>query len=349
MSEMIKKDFKSIARVGANAGSIAPSRRGWLGGLAVMLALSVASPAIQAQPKNYPSHPIQMVVGFPPGGSNDVVARIIAPKMGEILGTSVIVVNKPGANALIGTAAVAKAEPDGYTITLGSASPLVISAYTYNNVPFDTLKDLVGISTVAATAELVAVNSTVPVKSLQELVALSQKRTVSIASSGNGGLPHLAIEVLKTASKGRIMHVPYKGAGPAINDAIGSHVDGIVVDIAGLYPHVVSGKLRPIATTDHQRSTVLPDVPTTVEQGMSELIAVNWFAVMAPAKTPKPIVDKLFDAVVKSMKAPDVIEQLKKVGIEPMIQKSPEAFSEFLKSEMVRWGAIAKASGAKAE
>lgn len=331
-----------------SAGSKWPSARHAAALAAGVLACAaVAAPA--AAKDDYPSRPIHLVVGFPPGGSNDIVARILAPKLGQVLGGSVIVDNRPGANAIIGTEYTVRADPDGYTITLGSVSPLVISPHTYSNMPFDPLKDLVGITTVADTPELLAINPNVPAKTLPELVALSKTRDITIASAGNGGLPHLAIELLKIASKGRIVHVPYKGAGPGITDAVGGHVDGIIVDLPALFSMVSEGKLRPIAVTDHHRASVMPNVPTSAEGGLPTVLAFNWFAVMAPAKTPKPIVDKLYKALVETVNAPDVKASLAKLGIEPYTQASPEAFASFMKSETVRWGEVARASGAKAD
>jgi tripartite-type tricarboxylate transporter receptor subunit TctC len=323
-------------------------RRVLAGALWAGAAAFVAVPAL-AQAQDYPTRPISLIVGFPPGGSNDIVARIIAPKLGELLGVPVVVVNKPGSNALIGTDFVAKAPPDGYTITLASASPLVISPHTYAKMPFHALNDLVGITTIANTPELLATHPGLPVKNLQELIALSKTRQVTLASSGNGGLPHLAIELLRTATNGRFLHVPYKGAGPAIIDAVGGHVDGIIVDLPPLYQLVRDGRLRPIAITNTTRAPVLPDTPTSVEQGVPSLLAFNWFAVMAPAKTPKPIVDKLYAALVKSTQAPEVRDAFIKVGIEPMTQPSPEAFATFMRGESVRWGKVATDSGARAD
>lgn len=314
---------------------------------AAATALPLVAGTVQAQ--DFPSRPINLIVGFPPGGSNDMVARILAPKLGELLGVPVVVVNKPGSNALIGTDFVAKAAPDGYTITLASASPLVISPHTYAKMPFDALHDLVGITTVANTPELVSVHPSVPAKTLPELIALSKTRVVTLASSGNGGLPHLAIELLRTASNGQILHVPYKGAGPAITDAVGGHVDGVVMDLPALYSMVRNGRLRPIAITNKTRAPVLADTPTSVEQGVPSLLAFNWFAVMAPAKTPKPVVDKLYAALLKAAHAPEVMEAMLKVGVEPLTHASPEAFAAFMREETVRWGKVAKDSGARAD
>jgi tripartite-type tricarboxylate transporter receptor subunit TctC len=316
---------------------------------AAIVAAGVAAQAPALAADAYPSKPVHLVVGFPPGGSNDIVARLLAPKLGQVLGVSVIVDNRPGANATIGTDYTVRAAPDGYTITLGSASPLAISPHTYPNLPYDPLKDLTGITTVAATPELLAINPKVPANNLKELVALSKTRDITLASAGNGGLPHLAIELLKTESHGRIVHVPYKGAGPGMTDAVGGHVDGIIVDLPALYSMVTEGQLRAIAVTDDHRAAAMPNVPTSVESGLPTVLAVNWFAVMAPPKTPKPIVDKLYAALVETVNAPEVKANLAKLGIEPFTQASPEAFHTFMQSESVRWGKVAKASGAMAD
>lgn len=318
--------------------------------LAAMLgaaAIAAASGAARAQ--DYPTHPINLIVGFPPGGSNDIVARILAPRLGEALGVPVVVVNKPGSNALIGTEFVVRAPPDGYTLTLASASPLVISPHTYAKMPFDPLTDLVGITTVANTPELVAVHPSVPVKTLQELIALSKTRQVTVSSSGNGGLPHLAIELLRTASKGQILHVPYKGAGPAVTDTVGGHVDAVIMDLPALHQIVLDGRLRAIAITNKTRAPALPNTPTSVEEGVPSLLAFNWFAVMAPAKTPKPIIDKLHAALVKVARSPEVKDAMFKIGVEPLTHPSPEAFAAFMRDETVRWGKVARDSGAKAD
>src|SRR5436190_11037454 len=245
---------------------------------------AAACSAAFAQP--YPTKPIRLIVGFPPGGSNDIVARQLAPKLTQLLGQQVVVENRPGANATIGTDQVAKAAPDGYTIMLGSSSPLVISPFTYPNLPYDTLRDLAGITTVASTPEMIAIHPSVPARNLKELVALakSQPGKLAFASSGNGGLPHLAIELFKTLGKVNVLHVPYKGAGPAAIDLIGGHVHAMIIDMPALAPYVKNGKLRGIATTAERRAALLPDLPTSGEQGMPGLIAVNWFAIMAPAR-----------------------------------------------------------------
>ncbi len=321
--------------------------------LAVAACGAVAAMAAwsSAEAQNYPTKPIRLVVGFPPGGSNDIVARRIAPKLSQLLGVQVIVDNKPGANATIGTDFVAKSAPDGYTLTLGSASPLAISPFTYSNIPYDTLRDFVPITTVAINPELITIHPGVPAHNLKELIALAkaQPGKLNFASSGNGGLPHLAIELFKTLAKIDITHVPYKGAGPALTDVLGGQVQGIIVDIPVLYPHVKEGKLRAVASTGERRAPLLPDLPTAREQGLTHLIAINWFAIMAPAKTPRPIVDKLFAAIAKAATSPEVKEPLAAQGVEDYVSKSPEAFAAFLKEDLQRWAKVAKESGARAD
>jgi tripartite-type tricarboxylate transporter receptor subunit TctC len=180
-------------------------------------------------------------------------------------------------------------------------------------------------------------------------VALAKTRNITIGSSGNGGLPHLAIELLKIESKGQIVHVPYKGAGPATSDAVGGQIDGILVDLPALYSMVEAGQLRAIVVTNDHRAPVLPNTPTSVEGGLPAVQAVNWFAVMAPPHTPQPIVDTLYAALIKTMAAPDVKANLARLGIEPFTQSSPQAFDAFMKTESLRWGKVATASGAKIE
>jgi tripartite-type tricarboxylate transporter receptor subunit TctC len=202
----------------------------WRPGVGIAIAMTLAAAIACAQ--DYPAKPVRLVVGFPPGGSNDIVARHLAPKLGEVLGVQTIVENRPGANAIIGTEYVAKSPPDGYTLTLASVSPLVISPFTYAKIPYDTVRDFAGITTVAMTPEVIAVHPSVPAHSLKELIALAkaQPGKLDFSSSGNGGLPHLVIELFKTVAGVNVQHVAYKGAGPALTDTLGGQVHGIAVD-----------------------------------------------------------------------------------------------------------------------
>ena len=323
----------------------------WHGARLLAYATLTLIAAGTAHAQNYPTKPVRLVVGFPPGGSNDIVARQLTPRLTQLLGVQVIVDNRPGANATIGTDYVAKAPPDGYTLTLGSASPLAISPFTYPNIPYDTLRDFAGITTVASASEMIAIHPSLPARNLQELLALakSQPGKLNFASSGNGGLPHLAIELFKTLGKVNVQHVPYKGAGPALTDVLGGHAHAIIVDVPVLAPGVKSGKLRGIAVTADKRTPLLPDLATAPEQGLPGLIAVNWFAIMAPAKTPRAIVEQLHAAIVKAATAPDMKEQFDKLGVDVFVQPSPDAFMSFLREDLKRWGKVAKESGAKAD
>ncbi|HTP95315.1 MAG TPA: tripartite tricarboxylate transporter substrate binding protein, partial [Burkholderiales bacterium] len=295
--------------------------------------------------------PIRLIVGFPPGGSNDIVARLLAPKLTQLLGTQVLIDNRPGANATIGTDLVAKSPPDGYTLTLGSASPLAISPFTYPKIPYDTLRDFVGVTTVAITPEIISIHPSLPARNLKELIALakSQPGKLNFASSGNGGLPHLAIELFKGLAKIDVQHIPYKGAGPALTDLLGGQVHGMIIDFPVVYPHVKEGKLRGIAVAGETRAPLLPELPTAREQGLTQLIAINWFAIMAPAKTPRPIVDKLYQSIAAAANAPEVKDKLAAQGVDIKVSASPDAFAQFLREDLKRWEKVARESGARAD
>ena len=317
----------------------------------LLVAMAALVAAFGAHAQTDPTKPVRLIVGFPPGGSNDIVARLLAPKLTQSLGQQVIVENRPGANATIATDFVAKSAADGHTITLASASPLAISPYTYANLPYDTLRDFAAITTVASTPEMIGIHPSLPARNLKELIALakSQPGKLNFASAGNGGLPHLAIELFKKLAAINIVHVPYKGAGPAVPDLLGGHVHAMIMDMPVLLPHVKSAKVRGIALATEKRSELLPDLPTSVEQGLPGLIAVNWFAIMAPAKTPKPVIDKLYASFAQAAAAPDMKEQLRVQGLESYVQSSPEAFTAFLRKDLERWARVAKDSGARAD
>jgi tripartite-type tricarboxylate transporter receptor subunit TctC len=323
----------------------------WLSACAAAALCTPSHAQAPSAATSYPAKPIRLIVGFPPGGSNDIVARLIAPRLTQILGAQIVVENRPGANATIATDLVAKAAPDGYTLTLASASPLAISPFTYPNIPYDTVRDFAAITTVASTPELLGIHPSLPPRNLKELVALakSQPGKLDFASSGNGGLPHLAIELFKKIGGVSIVHVPYKGAGPAVTDLLGGHVHGMIIDLPALLPHVQTGKVRALAITAEKRTALLPDLPTSVEQGLPGLIAVNWFAIMAPAKTPRPVVEKLHGAIVQAATAPEMKDAFSAQGVEAFVQPSPEAFTAFLRKDLERWAKVAKESGARAD
>ena len=329
---MMKRNISRLLR-NATAG----------GALAALGALAFA--------QDYPSKPIRLIIGFPPGGSNDIVARQLAPRLSDALATQVVVENRPGANATIATELVARSAPDGYTLTLASASPLAISPHTYSKIGYDTLRDFAGITTVAMTPELVAVHPTLPVRSLKELVALAraQPGKLNFASAGNGGLPHLAIELFKTLARVNVQHVPYKGAAPAAVDLVGGHIEGMIMDFPAIYTHVQQGKMRGLAMAAEKRMPLMPEIPTTAEQGIPGLIAVNWFSIVAPARTPRPVQEKLHAALVRVATTAEMKKNFTALGIESMTSGSPEEFMKFLQAELTRWGKVAKESGARAD
>ena len=316
-----------------------------LGG-SVLVLLSAVAPA-----QDYPTKPIRLIIGFPPGGSNDIVARQLAPKLADVLGAQVVVENRPGANATIATEFVARSAPDGYTLTLASASPLAISPHTYSKLGYDTLRDFAGITTVAMTPELVAVHPALPVRSLKELVALAkaQPGKLNFGSSGNGGLPHLGIELFKRIANVNVQHVAYKGATPAAIDLVGGHIEGMIMDFPAIYTFVQQGKMRGLAMAAEKRMPLMPEIPTAAEQGIPGLLAVNWFSIAAPAKTPRAVQEKLHAALVKVATTVEMKKNFTALGIESMTNASPEEFMKFLQAELVRWGMVAKESGARAD
>jgi len=318
-----------------------------IGGFAAGVAL-VAVPALAQE---YPAKSIRIVVGFAPGGSNDIVARQLAPRMAELLGQQVVVDNRPGANATIGTEHVARSAPDGYTVMLGSVSSFALNPHTYSKLGYDVLRDFQGITTVAMTPEMIAVHPSLPARNMKELIVLAKNQPgkLSFASAGNGGLPHLAIELMKSLAQINVLHVPYKGAAPAATDVVGGHVTGIIMDFPAIYTQVKAGKMRALALAAEQRIALMPDLPTAGEQGLQGLLAVNWFATAVPQKTPRPAVDRLYGAFVKAAQAPDMQEKLRAMGIEPMTQASPEATTKFFQNELQRWGKVVKESGARAD
>jgi tripartite-type tricarboxylate transporter receptor subunit TctC len=310
-----------------------------LAGALAMLPAFAAAPALADDA--YPSKPIRLVVSYPPGGSNDIAARIIAPELGKALGGSVLVENRAGADGVIGSDHVAKSEPDGYTLLLSSMSPIVLTPQTMKSPPFDTLKDFAAVNMFATTPEAIAVGPRLAnVKTLKDLLDLAKKQQVTLSSSGTGGLPHLTIELLRKIQP-NIMHVPYKGGGPAITDTLGGHVDGVVMDLPPLYSQIKQGKLTALAVTSDQRIDFLPQVPTAQEV-LPGFSSVNWIGVFAPAKTPAPIVAKLDQALRQALANPKVKSLLEDAALTPTILDTPAAFQKRLADDYARWGKVIK-------
>lgn len=317
-----------------------PARRGLLALLASLCLIGRAD----AQPGV-----VRLVVAYPPGGSNDVAARILAPRLGAELGANVIIDNRAGANGSVGADAVAKAPADGSTLLLISASPLVIVPHVMARTPYETLRDFAPVNQVAQTPEAIGVHPALGIASLGQLLERAKTEDVRISSSGNGGMPHLTIELLKAASKGRIIHVPYKGGGPAVADAVAGHVEAVVMDLSALQQQFKGGKLKPLAVTSARRDDFLPEVPTARELGLPSVDAANWIGMFAPARTPAATIARLNKALLKVLALPEVVAQLQAAALTPVSQASPAAFAGFVAREHARWGRVVRETGVSNE
>jgi tripartite-type tricarboxylate transporter receptor subunit TctC len=324
-------------------------RMAGLAGFTAALAAAVTwSAPVAAQ--SWPTKPIRLVVSFPPGGGLDFFARVVAQKMQEkeSLAQQIVVENRSGASGMIGAEAVAKAPPDGYTVLFSTAAEITINQHLYKHMAYDPTTDLAPVSYASHAALLLSTHPTLPVKSLKELIELARGRpgALTYASAGTGSLHHLSGELLKTHAKIDIVHVPYKGAGPAVVDMIAGHVSMGFSALPSSLPHARQGKLRPIAVTGPKRSAVAQDLPTFVEQGFPAIDVVSWYGVFFPARTPPEIVKRMSDEIARLIRLPDVQERLLKQGIE-VVGTTPEQFAAFIQSEIARYGAIVRASGAK--
>ena len=289
--------------------------------------------------EDFPSKAIRLIVPFPAGGPNDIIARVIGQRMSEIAGQPVVIDNRGGQGGVLGTDAVAKATPDGYTIGISSAGALAISP-SMQKVAYDTRKDLQAITLVAKVPEMLVVATSVAAKDMNELIALAraQPGKLNFASSGPGSLPHLAGELLKLTAKIDIVHVPYRGAAPAVNDLLGQQVQMAFLDLPVLLPQIKAGSLRGIAMGSPQRAPTAMEVPTTAEAGMPDLRVENWYGMVAPAATPPAIVAMLNRVATEAMADPIVKEKLASQGAE-LIGDSPEHFRDFLDAEIRKWAA----------
>ena len=296
----------------------------------------------------YPVKPIRMIVGFAPGGGTDLTARPVAQKLSEVLGQQVIVENRPGAAGNIATEQVARAAPDGYTLLMGTIAALAINPSLYGNLRFDPEADLAPVIQVVDATNVLALHPSVPASSVKELIALAKERSLSAGSSGVGATGHLAIELFNLMAGVKLVHVPYKGGGPAMGDLVGGQVQLIFATTASAIPHIKSGRIRGIAVTTAKRSALLPDLPTISEAGLAGFDANNWYGLVVPAKTPREIIDRLNAEVTKILAMPDVKTTLFNQGLDPA-PGTPEQFGAYIKSERAKWARVIKESGAKAE
>jgi tripartite-type tricarboxylate transporter receptor subunit TctC len=315
---------------------------GFFGRLLVIVAL-LASPAIAAD--EFPSKPIRLIVPFPPGGPNDIIARVVGQRMSDIVKQPVIIDNRGGQAGVLGTDAVAKAAADGYTIGIVSASAIVISP-SMEKIAYDPNKDLQPITLIATVPEMLVVAKDVPATNMSELVALAkaQPGKLNFASAGVGGLPHLAGELFKLTAKIDIVHVPYRGAAPAINDLLGQQVQMTFLDLPVILPQIKAGNLKPIALGARERAKQAPDVPTTAEVGMPDLLIENWYGMVGPAGLPREVLDKINRVAVEAMSDPSVRDKLADQGL-TLVPQTPEQFREFIAAEATKWSTVIKNAG----
>jgi len=315
--------------------------------IAAFIVASAASAVVLAQP--YPAKPIHLLIPFTPGGSQDVIGRLLAQKVGDALGQTVVVENKPGAGGLIATQEEARATPDGYTILLSTGAQMAIEAAINPKAGYDPMKDFVHVVHVGDAPLVLLAVPGLPVANVKELIALSKAKphTINTASTGNGTYTHLTIELFKAASGADLTHIPYKGAAPAFNDLLGGQVQTMFTTTASAQPYTSTQRLRPLAVSSQKRSPMMPDVPTFAEAGTPLDVQV-WIGIAAPAGTPAPVVERLNAEFNKALASPEVKAKFASLGVDPVGGSSAE-FTQYVKADVERWAKIIKAANIKIE
>ena len=316
--------------------------------LAAALAMGIA--ALEAGAQTYPARPVRLIIPFSPGGAADVPARILTQRMSEVLGQQVVIENRPGAGSTIGADVAAKAPPDGYTLFMISNTHFV-SAALYKTLPYDSLNDFAPVTQITSAPNVLVVHPSLPAKSVKELVALarSRPRQIDYASSGNGSTQHLTGALFCKMAGIEMTHIPYRGSGPVTADLLGGQVQVAFPGIAGMLPHIKTGRLRALGVTGTRRSPELPAVPTISEAGVSGYVMVAWFGIAGPRALPRDIQTKLHGDMLRVVKSPEIQKSLAAVGQEVAWQDSPERFFEFMKTEAVKWAKAVKDSGAQVQ
>ena len=306
--------------------------------------------AAHAYAQPYPAKPIRMIVGYPPGGGTDIVGRMMAQKFSENFGHTVIVDNRGGATGNIGTELAARATPDGYTLLMGNVAPNAINVSLFKKIAFDPVNDFAPVSLVALTPNMLVVHPSVPVKTIKDLIALAKAKlgAYNYASAGIGSSSHLAGALFGILTGTNIVHVPYKSGGPAMVDVLAGQTQLYFGTMPGVMPHVKSGKLRPVAVTSDKRSQTLPEFPTIAESGVTGYEAATWYGLLAPAQTPRAIVERLHREVVKILGVAEMRERLVAQGFEP-VGGTPEQFGAYIKTEIAKWGKVIREAGIRAE
>jgi tripartite-type tricarboxylate transporter receptor subunit TctC len=313
--------------------------------LALAVLLAAATSAL-AQP--YPSRPVRLIVGFPPGGGVDINARMLAPKLGEHLGQPVVVENKPGASTNIANDFVAKSAPDGYTLLINTAA-IAINMSLFRNLPFDTLRDFAPVSLFSESPNVLVVNAKLEQQNVKDFIALARSAPgrLNYSSAGVGTTQHLAAELFKLRTGTFIVHIPYKGSSPSLTALIAGEVHMSFANVPAIHGHVTAGRLRALATAASRRDPQLPDVPTMKEAGVEGVEVSVWYGVFAPAKTPREIVQKLADGIIGATRDPEIRKRMLAQGAVP-VGNTPEEFSKMLREEVARWAEVVKVSGASA-
>ena len=315
-----------------------------------IVCLVAALVSFAALPQSYPAKPVRLIVPFPAGGPADIFGRFLAQGMSANLGQPVVIENVGGVGGVLGIDRAAKSAPDGYTLALNSASTVSIAPFSVAKMPYDPKKDLALITTVVRVPEVLAVNPALPVNTLAELIAYAKANPgkVNFGSAGAGSITHLAGELLKVEAGLNLIHIPYKGAAPAVTDLLSGQVQMGIFDVPILLPHIRSGKLKALAITSGKRTQNLPDVQTTGEANLPKVNSDNWYGLVGPAGLPPAILKRIHAAAVAALNAPDLIDQYAKVSGAPM-PSSPEEYSVYLAQEQDKWGKVVKAIGFKAE
>ncbi len=307
---------------------------------AVLAAFAAQGTAAEWQP----TKPIRMLVGFAPGGGTDATARAMGSKLAERLGQQIIIDNRPGAAGNIATELAAQANPDGHTILLGTIAALSINPSLYKKLPFDPLKDLLPISRAVDSTNVLVVHPSVPAKNVQELIALAKTKPLNGGSSGVGGAGHLALELFNLQAGTKIVHIAYKGGGPAMVDLLGGNINLIFATVASAVGHIKADKIRALAVSTAKRSGLVPELPTVAEAGLKGFEANNWYGLLAPAKTPRNVIDRINKEAIAVLNLPDVKDLLFKQGLD-VSPSTPEAFGAYIKSEKAQWEKVIKAAG----
>jgi len=314
--------------------------------LAILFALFAT--AAFAQP--WPSKPIKIIVPYPAGGTSDILARALSPGLQAALGQAIVVENKPGATGNVGADFVAKSAPDGYTL-LVVAFPFAVTPSLIRNMPYDTVRDFAPVILAATSPNLLVVNpQALPVSSVKELIAQAKAKpgVLSYASTGNGSSNHISMELFKSLAGVQLLHIPYKGSAPAVTDLLGGQVPVMFDNVPNVLPHVKSGRLRALAVSGAKRSSLVPDLPTVAEAGVPDYEVTVWFGLVAPAGTPREVVQKLNAEVQKILAMPDVRERFLAQGVEPQ-GSTPEQFAEHIRTQMAKWAKVVQDAGVKAE